>query len=123
MLIGERIRTIREEKNLSQGDIEKRTGLLRTYLSRIENGHMVPSVDTLEKFARALGVPLHQLFYEGEEPPELARLPKRATPARIAFDRSERERRFLLNLSRLIARMKKRDRRLLLQVAQKMARR
>ena len=122
MLVGERIRAIREEKNLSQGDIEKRTGLLRTYLSRIENGHMVPSVDTLEKFARALEVPLYELFYEGEELPELPRIPKRATAARVAFDRSERERRYLLSLGRLLARVKKRDRRLLMQVARKMTR-
>jgi transcriptional regulator with XRE-family HTH domain len=44
MLIGERLRTIREAKNLSQGDIEKRTGMLRRYTSRVENGHTVPSL-------------------------------------------------------------------------------
>jgi transcriptional regulator with XRE-family HTH domain len=122
MVVGERIRAIREEKNLSQGDIEKRSGLLRHYVSRVENGHTIPSVETLEKFARALGVPLYELFYEGEEPPGLLRIPKRATPARAAFDRSQRERRFLLSFSRLLARIKKRDRLLLLAVALKMAR-
>lgn len=55
MLVGERIRAMREAKNLSQGDIEHRSGLLRCYTSRIENGHTVPSVETLEKFARAGG--------------------------------------------------------------------
>src|ERR1700675_5183939 len=62
MIIGERLREIRESKNLSQGDVEKRTRLLRCYLSRIENGHSVPSVDTLEKMARALEVPMYRLF-------------------------------------------------------------
>jgi transcriptional regulator with XRE-family HTH domain len=57
MVIGDRLKTLRETKDLSQGDIEKRTGLLRCYVSRVENGHTVPSVETLEKFARALEVP------------------------------------------------------------------
>ena len=54
MIIGDRIRGMREEKKLSQGDIEKRTGLLRCYISRVENGHTVPAIETLEKIARAL---------------------------------------------------------------------
>jgi transcriptional regulator with XRE-family HTH domain len=66
MMIGSRIRDLREAKNLSQGDIEKRTGLLRCYVSRVENGHTVPAVETLEKFARALEVPIYQLIYDGE---------------------------------------------------------
>ena len=60
MVIGDRLRTLREAKDLSQGDIEKRTGLLRCCLSRVENGHTVPSVETLEKFARALELPLYR---------------------------------------------------------------
>ena len=66
MIIGTRLRSLREERKLSQGDIEKRTGLLRCYISRVENGHTVPSIDTLEKLAAALEIPLYQLFYEGE---------------------------------------------------------
>jgi transcriptional regulator with XRE-family HTH domain len=69
MIIGDRLREMREEKKLSQGDIEKRTGLLRCYISRVENAHTVPAIETLEKWARALEVPLYQLFYEGEEHP------------------------------------------------------
>src|SRR5574340_26231 len=69
MLIGERIRELRESKNLSQGDIQKRTGLIRCYTSRIENGHTVPSIETLEKYSRALEVPLYRLFYHGPAPP------------------------------------------------------
>lgn len=70
MDVAEGLRQIRQAKNLSQGDIEKRTGLLRCYISRVENGHTVPSLETLEKFSRALELPLYQLFYEGEETPD-----------------------------------------------------
>ena len=69
MVIGNRLRSLREQKKLSQGDIEKRTGLLRCYISRVENGYTVPSIDTLEKMSRALEIPLYQLFYEGDNPP------------------------------------------------------
>ena len=68
MVIGERLKNLRESKGMSQGDIEKRTGLVRVYVSRVENGHTVPSIETLEKFARALEVPMYALFYDGEEP-------------------------------------------------------
>ena len=69
MVIGERLKALREQRNMSQGDIEKRTGLLRVYVSRVENGHTVPAIETLEKFARALEIPIYQLFYDGENPP------------------------------------------------------
>src|SRR5437660_11200966 len=75
MILGERLRTVREQKELSQGDVEKRSGLLRCYISRVENGHTVPAVETLEKLARALEVPMYELLYEGEEPPK-AQLPE-----------------------------------------------
>ena len=77
MIIGDRLRVLREERQLSQGDIEKRTGLLRCYISRVENGHTVPAIETLEKMARALEVPMYQLFYDVEKPPELPNLTKR----------------------------------------------
>src|SRR6202046_3667508 len=79
MIIGERIRLLRKTKKLSQGHSEKRTGLLRCYISRVENGHTVPAVETLEKLARALEVPLYQLFYDGEKPPQVSNLLKRKT--------------------------------------------
>ena len=82
MIIGDRLRAVREEKKLSQGDIEKRTGLLRCYISRVENGHTVPAIETLEKMARALEIPLYQLFYDGEKPPPLPNLPNRRTAER-----------------------------------------
>src|SRR5215475_7556631 len=69
MMVNDRIRELREEKKLSQGDIERRTGLIRSYLSRVENGHTVPSLETLEKLASALEVPLYVLLYDGDQPP------------------------------------------------------
>src|SRR5215813_547276 len=62
MNIGETIRNYRLQKGMSQGDIEKRTGLLRCYLSRVENGHTIPSLDTLSKIATAMDLPLGQFF-------------------------------------------------------------
>jgi len=69
LMIGERLRTIRESKNLSQGDIEERTGMLRCYTSRAENDHTVPSIETLAKYALALDIPLYKIFYDGDEHP------------------------------------------------------
>ncbi len=123
MLIGDRLRALREARKLSQGDIEERSGLKRSYISRVENGHTVPSVETLEKWARALEVPLYQLFYEGEKPPELLHLPKRKTAEEIAWGGSGKEARFLEKFRLLLARLAEPDRRLLLQMAQEMARR
>ena len=123
MLIGERIRAIREAKNLSQGDLEKRSSLLRVYISRIENNHTVPAIETLEKFARALEVPLYQLFYEGKERPKLPQLLTRKTAEQIIWGKTHKEIRFWKKLRGLLARMKKPDRELLFHMAQKMARR
>ena len=121
MIIGDRLREMREEKKLSQGDIEKRTGLLRCYISRVENGHTVPAIETLEKLARALEVPLYQLFYEGEGPPKLPNLPRRKS-SDIAWGSSGKDGRFLNKLRRLLAKTEEADRKLLLHMAQKMAR-
>jgi transcriptional regulator with XRE-family HTH domain len=123
MIICDRLRSLRESKKLSQGDIEKRTGLLRCYISRVENGHTVPSIETLEKLARAMEVPLYHLFYDGEEPPELPNLPKRKTADDIAWGSKGKEARLLWRFRRLLSRTKEPDRRLLLYMAQKMAHR
>ncbi len=122
MIIGDRLRAVREEKKLSQGDIEKRTGLLRCYISRVENGHTVPAIGTLEKMARALEIPLYQLLYDGEEPPPLPNLPKRRTADEIAWGSSGKDARLFNQLRRQLSRMDEGDRRLLLFMAQKMAR-
>ena len=123
MIIGERLRALREEKKFSQGDIEEKTGLLRCYVSRVENGHTVPAVETLEKFARALEVPMYQLFYEGEEPPKLPNLLKRKTADDILWGNSGKDARTLVKFCRLFGRMEEDDRKVLFFMAQKMAKR
>jgi transcriptional regulator with XRE-family HTH domain len=123
MVIGDRLRLLREEKKLSQGDIEKKTGLLRCYVSRVENGHTVPAVETLEKFARALNVPMYQLFYDGEEPPKLPNLLKRKSADDILWGNSGRDARTLVKFCRLFGRMEENDRGMVIFMAQKMARR
>ena len=122
MVIFDRLRALREQKHMSQGDIEKRTGLLRPYISRVENGHTVPAIETLEKMARAMEVPLYQLFYDGEEPPKPPILPKRTTGHDDAWGISGKNRRMLSQFQRLMGRADERDRKLLLFMAQKMAR-
>jgi transcriptional regulator with XRE-family HTH domain len=123
MIIGDRLRALREEKKLSQGDIEKRSGLLRCYISRVENGHTVPAIETLEKMARALEVPLYQLFYEGEEPPKLPNLLKRKSSDEIAWGSSGKDARFLNKLRRLLGKTDEKNRKLIMHMSQKMARR
>jgi len=122
MVIGRRLRILREQKTLSQGDIEKRTGLLRCYISRVENGHTVPSLETLERLAAALEVPLYQLFYDGDEAPALPNLSARQTTEELAQNlQSEGETRFFEKVRRLIGRIDEKDRQLLLYMAQKLA--
>jgi transcriptional regulator with XRE-family HTH domain len=67
--IGERLRALRKKRGLSQGDIERATGMLRAYTSRVEHGRTIPSLETIERFAAALGVPIHELFREGTKQP------------------------------------------------------
>jgi cytoskeletal protein RodZ len=122
MIIGDRLRALREEKKLSQGEIEKRTGLLRCYISRVENGHTVPAVETLEKFARALEVPVYQLFYDGEEPPKLPNFPTRKKGGADEWGSSGKNARVLAKFCRLLGRANEDDRKLLFFMAQKMAR-
>jgi transcriptional regulator with XRE-family HTH domain len=123
MIIADRIRALREEKKLSQGDMEKRTGLKRCYISRVENNHTVPAVETLEKFAQALEVPLYQFFYDGNEAPEPPNLPKRKTADETLWGSSGKHARTLTKFRRLLGRMEEGRRRLLLYTAQKMAQR
>ena len=122
MVIGERLRALREEKKLTQGDIEKRTGFLCCHISRVENGYMVPTVESLEKFARALEVPIYQLLYDGEEPPKLPNLPKRKTADDILWGNSGKDARLLAKFCRLFSRMEEDDLGVVLLMAQKMAR-
>ena len=122
MVIGTRLRKLREEKDFSQGDIEKRTGLLRCYISRVENGHTVPCIETLERLASALEIPLYQLFYEGDQPPPLPNLSKRRTTEELIQDEgTEKELRFFEKVKRLLSKINEKDRQLLLYMAQKLA--
>jgi transcriptional regulator with XRE-family HTH domain len=122
MIIGDRLKALRGTKNLSQGDIEKQTGLLRCYISRVENGHTVPAIETLEKFSRALEVPMYALFYDGEEPPKLPNLPKRKTGDDIAWGNSGKDARMLSQFRRALSKANDKDRKVLLVMAQTMAR-
>jgi transcriptional regulator with XRE-family HTH domain len=121
MVICDRLRELRVGKNLSQGDIEKRTGLLRCYISRVENGHTVPAIETLEKLARALEVPLYQLFYDGDKPPELPNLLKRKTSDDIAWGSSGKNAAYLHQLRKCLSKTAERDRKILFSFAQKLA--
>ncbi len=120
MEIGAKLREMREAKNLSQGDIEKRTGFFRTYTSRVENGYTVPSVETLEKYATALEVPLYR-FFTDEESVVKPKLPRRDDSS--LWGSRGKERSELQSLVRALLRMDERDRKLLLSMAQGMARR
>ena len=122
MVIGDRLRELREEKKLSQGDIEKRKGLLRCYISRVENGHTVPAIETLEKLAHALEIPMYQLFYDGENPPELPNLPKWKSADDIVWGIAGKDARWFARFRRLLGHINEVDRKLLMFMLQKMAR-
>jgi transcriptional regulator with XRE-family HTH domain len=111
MNIGDTIRNFRLQKGMSQGDIEKRTGLLRCYLSRVENGHTIPSLDTLAKIAGAMEVPLAQFFADGVDDDNRQNLPQL----------SEEEVRFLTQIRRYSSSLNDSDRKLVLAMVKKMA--
>jgi transcriptional regulator with XRE-family HTH domain len=121
MVIGDRLKGLRESKNLSQGDIEKRTGLLRCYISRVENGHTVPAVSTLEKMARALEVPMYRLFHEGEAEASIRKAKRPEESQEWGSKGNEAE--YLSKLCKLLAKMGPSEQKLILHMAQKVARR
>jgi transcriptional regulator with XRE-family HTH domain len=123
MIIGDRLRTLRGQKKLSQGDIEKRSGLLRAYLSRVENGYTIPTIETLEKWAKALDVPMYQLFYEGDRDPEPGALRVWEPTDETAWGNSGDDAILLKKLRRLLPRIDEPNRRIIYQMAGKMARR
>jgi transcriptional regulator with XRE-family HTH domain len=118
MIIGDRLRELREAKILSQGDIEKRTGLLRCYVSRVENNHTVPAVETLEKLARALEVPMYQLFHSGVVPPDVRKLKLEDDDD---WGETGRDRAYVTQLAKALGQMKPTDRTLLLAIARKVS--
>ena len=123
MVVGDRLRELREAKMLSQGDIEKRTGLLRCYVSRVENNHTVPSVETLEKFARALEVPMYQLFHAGEASSEVRGSKTEGHDNHDNWGMTGRDREYVSTLQKAIGKMTPENQKLLLHMAQKVAKR
>ena len=125
MSIGTRIRQLREQKGLSQGDIERATGLLRGYISRVEHGHTEPSLETLQRFAGALDVPLYRLFYTAEDSPAASGGKPPATLEELAEAKGAEgtDARFLLQLKGLVGNMLESDRVFLLDCARKLANR
>jgi transcriptional regulator with XRE-family HTH domain len=121
VILGHRLRELRQQKHYSQGDIQSRTGLLRCYISRVENGYTVPNVETLEKLARALDVPLYQLFCEHRgSPPSFLKVKRRDV---TEWGTKGHDARFWSKLQHLFGRMDEPHRRLLVFVAQEMAKR
>ena len=118
MIIGDRLKTLREEKQFSQGEIEKRSGLLRCYISRVENGHTVPAIETLEKLARALEVPMYLLFYDGNDALDL---PQPEPTKKNGWESSRRGRAYISSLRKSLAHMGPDDRKLLLYMTKRMA--
>lgn len=110
MDVGKKLRALREAKGLSQGDIERRSGLLRSYISRVEGGYTVPSLSTLEKFAKALEVEPYQLLFHGEGRPAVPKVPEHTGLGRPAK-----------RLAKLFESMSSNNRKLLLQMAIKLA--
>lgn len=124
MFVGYRLRELRVAKKLSQGDIEKSTGLLRCYISRVENGHTVPSMETLEKLARGLEVPMYQLFYDGDGPPKIpTSFVGRQIKEKEDWASHGMGSRQYARIRHAVSRMTERDRKLLLHMARHLARR
>jgi len=117
MEIGRKLRELRTARKLSQGDIEKRTGLLRCYTPRVESGGTVPGVDTLEKYARAFEIPLHELFHDGDAP---AKKPVLMNSGPY-FGTREKERSEMKAFATALSKMNDFDRKLLVGMAQKLA--
>ena len=122
MVISERLVALRVQKNMTQGDVESRTGLLRCYLSRLENGHTIPSIETLEKLANALEIPLYQFFYDGDEPPKVERIPTPKSARAAVWGTQGHDAQTFARFRQLMRRMDPENRKLLVSMAMKMTR-
>jgi transcriptional regulator with XRE-family HTH domain len=116
MVIGDRLKQIRESKNMSQGDIEHKTGLLRCYISRVENCHTIPAIETLEKMAKAMEIPLYKLFIEDDEKPRALKI----ADTESVWGMTGKDAKTLAQFRRLLRRMNADDQKLLLFMAGKM---
>src|ERR1700741_3955240 len=112
--IGEVIKTYRGQRGLSQGDIERRAGLLRCYLSRVENGHTVPSLETLAKIAEDMEISLAD-FFPGTE------TPRDRETQKMLGELSEDQGRFLSEIERNITSLSVVEKQLFLGMILKMA--
>lgn len=119
MIVGERIRALREQKKLTRGDVQERTGLQRTYIWRVENGYTVPAIETLEKFARGLEVPIYKFFYEGNRRPPLAPVNESGN----LWGAQGESKKMLRSFRRYLGQIDEAERSLLLYLAEEMARR
>lgn len=123
MILSQRLRFIREQKNLTQGDIENRTGLKRSYVSRLEHGRTVPSLATLEKFARALEVPMYHFFYEGAQPPDRKSFPSAIQMGNDNVATNGDSADFIHRMGPLLRRINEHDRKVLLHFVSSLVRR
>jgi transcriptional regulator with XRE-family HTH domain len=119
MLIGQKLREIRESQKMSQVEIAQATGLVQPYVSRVENGHTIPGVETLEKWASALKIPLYQILYDGDEPPKPLRLS--GNHHSEVWGNSGRQMHDLKRLRQYLAKMSEGERELLMSLAGRMA--
>ena len=123
MQIGQRLREVRVAKNLSQGDVEERTGLIRCYTSRVEHGYTIPSLETIEKYARAFEIPMYQLFVTADEKPSRIMPAIRAAAEEKLFGSAPKEKRYLVELCNLLGRMADSERALVFSMVHAMAKR
>jgi len=125
MVIGSRLKELRKEKNLTQRDMEESMGLARCYVSRVEHGNTVPSLETLHRFAAALSIPLHEIFYAPNEPSQMPLTDTRRSLQALAGEPGPAgaEARWLLQLEEVAERLSEQDRMWLLDLARKLGRR
>ena len=112
--IGQVIRSYRGDRGLSQGDIERRTGLLRCYLSRVENGHTVPSLETLAKIGEAMEISLADFFPGGDSAQDLQ-------TRKVLSELSKEEIIFLTEIKKCSTTLSDDDKKLVLGMIRKMA--
>ena len=99
---------------MSQGDIERRTGLLRCYLSRVENGHTVPSLETLAKIGEAMEINLADFFPGGDSAQDLQ-------TRKVLSELSKEEIIFLTEIKKCSTTLSDDDKKLVLGMIRKMA--
>lgn len=118
--IGKRLRNLREQNNLTQAQLQNRSALPSAYISSVENGHLVPELESLEKFARGLGIPLYQLFIGANQRAKFPRKYRNSMQQRLWGSAGD-EARMLAQFRRHLGAMSERSRQLLIRVAATMS--